>query len=226
MANKIIMCKTCGAEMASSAKACPKCGAKNKKPIYAKWWFYLLLVIIVCGIIGGAGSSGPKKVDSTDKNTNETQTEATDGAENETSPENTEKQSTFRVGDSVEYEKVIVTLNTVTENEGGGLFTPSEGNVFVLFELTIENNSSREMAISSILSFEAYCDDFACNYSLSAKQTSDKNQLDGTVAAGKKMNGVIGYEVPADWKEMELHFAPSVWVSKEFVFAATHEDIQ
>ena len=34
-------------------------------------------------------------------------------------------------------------------------------------------------------------------------EKGDKNQLDGTVAPGKKMNGVIGYEVPADWKELE-----------------------
>jgi len=28
MAAKLIRCKTCGAEMASGAKACPQCGAK------------------------------------------------------------------------------------------------------------------------------------------------------------------------------------------------------
>ena len=28
MANKLITCKTCGAEMASNAKNCPKCGAR------------------------------------------------------------------------------------------------------------------------------------------------------------------------------------------------------
>lgn len=56
MANKLINCKTCGAEMAANAKVCPQCGAKNKKPIFKKWWFWVLIVIIVGGIIGGSGS--------------------------------------------------------------------------------------------------------------------------------------------------------------------------
>ena len=36
MAEKMKKCKACGAEIASSAAVCPKCGAKNKKPIYKK----------------------------------------------------------------------------------------------------------------------------------------------------------------------------------------------
>lgn len=57
MAAKLIKCKTCGAEIAANAKACPQCGAKNKKPIYKKWWFYVLLVLVVA-IIAGSSSSG------------------------------------------------------------------------------------------------------------------------------------------------------------------------
>lgn len=50
---KIIKCKTCGADMASNAKSCPGCGAKNKKPFYAKVWFWVLVLFV----IGAAGSS-------------------------------------------------------------------------------------------------------------------------------------------------------------------------
>ena len=35
--SKMKNCKACGAEIATSAKSCPKCGAKNKKPFYKKW---------------------------------------------------------------------------------------------------------------------------------------------------------------------------------------------
>ena len=31
MSDKMVKCKTCGAEIAKSAKTCPKCGAKQKK---------------------------------------------------------------------------------------------------------------------------------------------------------------------------------------------------
>lgn len=51
MKNKIIKCKSCGADIASSAKHCPSCGAKNKKPIYKRVWFWILMVILLIAII-------------------------------------------------------------------------------------------------------------------------------------------------------------------------------
>ena len=38
--SKMKKCDTCGAEIAESAKRCPACGAKNKKPIYKRVWFW------------------------------------------------------------------------------------------------------------------------------------------------------------------------------------------
>ena len=49
-------------------------------------------------------------------------------------------------------------------------------------------------------------------------EKGNKNQLDGAVAAGKKFNGVIGYEVPTDWKELEVRFTPDFWSGKDIVF--------
>lgn len=66
MANKLINCKTCGAEMAANAKSCPQCGAKNKKPIFKKWWFWVLIVIII-GIIIGSSSGSDDKPSSSSK---------------------------------------------------------------------------------------------------------------------------------------------------------------
>ena len=44
--------QVCKAEIATSAKACPQCGAKNKKPIYTKWWVsFLLYVIKICFVL-------------------------------------------------------------------------------------------------------------------------------------------------------------------------------
>ena len=57
MSNKIKQCKVCGKDIATSAKVCPYCGAKNKKPIYKRWWFILLVVLIVLSIIGSLGET-------------------------------------------------------------------------------------------------------------------------------------------------------------------------
>ena len=67
MSAKFIKCKTCGAEIASKAKSCPQCGAKNKKPFYKKWWFWIILVFV---FVGSAGiGSGDTNTDSTTGNT-------------------------------------------------------------------------------------------------------------------------------------------------------------
>ena len=49
MKEKLKTCPVCGKEMAAGAKACPSCGAKNKKPIYRRWWFWVLVVLVIAG---------------------------------------------------------------------------------------------------------------------------------------------------------------------------------
>ena len=51
-------CKSCNAEIATSAKVCPSCGAKNKKSIFKKWWFWLIIAVVLVGIIAVNGNSG------------------------------------------------------------------------------------------------------------------------------------------------------------------------
>lgn len=58
--NKMTTCKTCGKEMAKSAKVCPSCGAKNKKPIFTRPWFIAIIVVIVIIAIASGGKSGNK----------------------------------------------------------------------------------------------------------------------------------------------------------------------
>lgn len=45
------ICRACGKEMAKNAKACPHCGAKNKKPIFLRGWFIVVVVALVALII-------------------------------------------------------------------------------------------------------------------------------------------------------------------------------
>lgn len=54
--SKMIQCKSCSKEIASNAKACPNCGAKNKKPFYKRGWFIVLVVFVLLYAIGTSGS--------------------------------------------------------------------------------------------------------------------------------------------------------------------------
>ena len=57
MNKKMMICKSCGREIAKSAKACPGCGAKNKKPLFKKWWFWVIVVFALIGSSGGEDAS-------------------------------------------------------------------------------------------------------------------------------------------------------------------------
>ena len=57
--NKLIKCATCGEEIAKSAKTCPKCGSKNKKPFYKKWWVWVIVVIVIVIAASSGGSETP-----------------------------------------------------------------------------------------------------------------------------------------------------------------------
>ena len=127
--------------------------------------------------------------------------------------ENQQKDS-YAVGETAEQNNVSVTLVSATESNGKQFLEPEDGNVFIICEFEIVNDSNKDITISSIMCFEAYCDDYSINQSLTGLQTdeaSGKNQLDGNVAAGKKMNGVIAYEVPADYTNLEITVSPSFW---------------
>ena len=215
MNKKMKPCKTCGHEIAKNAKKCPNCGEPNKKkhPVLT-----ILLVLLVLFIIVGSTGDDDEPVH---VNPTGPASEITSTTPSITSKD---KKATFAPGETAELRGVSTTLVQVTESNGSAYNQPTDGNIFVICEFEIENNSDYEIVVSSMLSFEAYCDDYACTYSLSAiLEKENKNQLDGTVAPGKKFNGVIGFEVPEDWKELEVHFTPDTWSSKDIVFIATND---
>ena len=219
--SKLTNCKACGAQVAKTAKTCPHCGAKVKRghPVLIG----ILAVIILFTVIGAVGGSNePKKVE-TPEQSKSTNIISTKAPEQTTAPKKDEKTA-FLVGETAELGDVQVTLKGVTESTGSAYNKPGDGNVFVICEFDIANNSNGEIAVSSMMSFDAYCDDYACTFSLSAlMEKGSKNQLDGTVAAGKKFSGVVGYEVPADWQELEINFTPDVWSGKDITFIATND---
>lgn len=203
MSNETKKCKHCKTEIPKDAKVCPNCRKKQGGKL--KW---IIIAIVVLAIIGAAfgGSEEPQKADSN---------KASSSKENNKKDEKTK----FTIGETAEMNDVQVTMVNYEESDGSEYNKPAEGNKFVLVNFEITNNSDSELAVSSIASFEAYADDYALNYSMGALlEKKDATQLDGTVAAGKKMNGWIGYEVPADWKNVEIHFTDNVWSSNKFEF--------
>lgn len=212
---KMTKCKECGKPYAAAVKACPYCGGKNplkKSPFKVILSIFAVFILIgVVGTILGGGDDGGSPKKTGDVKTDQKQSK--DGGSSKEA-----EKTTFGVGEQVSLNDVFVTMNSVTESSGSQFNKPSDGNTFILCEFSIENNSQKDLGISSIMCFEAYVDDYSTSMDLSALLDSDKNQLDGTVAAGKKMNGVIGYEAPSDWSEIEIRFTPDFWSGKDITF--------
>ena len=131
----------------------------------------------------------------------------------------TGKATTYTQGETATIDGVKITLNSVTENQGGEFLKPASGNVFLVLDFTIENGSNNELAVSSMVSFEAYVDDTKSTISVEAMTSVEgKSQLDGTVATGKKISGVIGYEAPSSWSKVEVTFKPGLLDTKKVTF--------
>lgn len=196
MARKLIKCKHCGAEIAKSAKTCPHCGGKNVNTFATALGCLAIIFLTFVLIVAILGSS---------------------------SEEPTIEKTIFGVGERVELDNIAVTLVDVSTNTGGNYMTPEQGKEFVTCEFEIENNSGKTIGVSSLISFAAYFDEYSTPMSLTAMLSTNQQQLDGEIADGKKMNGVIGYEVSPEWKKVEIHFAADFWHGREFKFIASND---
>ena len=195
---KIIQCKACSKEIASNAKSCPGCGAKNSKPFYKKIWFWIVAVIIVAGI-GGAGSDEPKVVSEGDESTIET---------SQIQQNNTSKVKTFKIGDVIELNDFRITVNGIRTSNGSQFIKPSEGNEYLYVDATVENISNEEQTVSSVMMFKVVDQD---GRTMNQSIVDDANgQLDGTVGAGRKISGEYVVEVPTGATGLELQFDSSL----------------
>lgn len=142
----------------------------------------------------------------------------------EASESEAEEKSEYGVGETATINDVDITLVGAVESAGDDFFTPAEGNKFEILEFEIANNSDEEVAVSSIMCFEAYCDDYSIDVSYDgelAPEAEGKSTLDGTVAAEKKMNGIIAYEVPADFERLEVDVNLDVCSDEAVKFVVT-----
>ena len=123
----------------------------------------------------------------------------------------TPQKETFGLNEAAVFKDLKFTATALEESRGADFFEPESGNVFVGVQFTIENISSEEQSVSSLLLFDGYVDDIKCSYSLSAGMAFG-DSLDGSLAPGKKLVGYYALEVPEGWQKLELD-VQSNWLS-------------
>lgn len=217
---KTKLCKYCKSEIPADAKVCPNC-KKRQRPGGCLIAVIVVVVLVILLAVAGSGSTQDAAPQATAE---PSQPAASSPSETDAASQEAQTETTYGVGDTAESDGVEVTLVSAEENTGADYITPADGSVFVALEFEIVNNSQQDISVSSLASFEAYCDDYSVSQSLTgATLYDDKGTLDGSVAAGKRLSGAIVYEVPADWQQLEVAFAPSVWVDRSVTFTVTNE---
>lgn len=196
---------------------------EQKKKSKLKW---IIIVIVVIAVIGAIASNGSDD----DVHQVKNQSNSSQGAKSKDSQDNKEeptKKTEFTVGDTAEYKDIQVSLKDVITSKGDDLLSkPEDGNEYAICVFEIINNSDSDINISSVACFEAYCDDTSMNQDilgLQAPEAKKYNQLDGDIAAGKKMKGAIVYQVPSNWKEIEINVSPGFWSAKDIKFIAKNK---
>lgn len=206
MASSLILCKTCKKEMAKSAKVCPNCGAKNKKPLFTRWWFIVIVVIVLFSIIGAANGNNNKAALSTTTVAGAgITTAAVVDSTSATTVAATEQS--FKIGDAVEYKGIRLTVLKVENSEGSKYNKPDTGNVFLHIYLKIENIGDEKLSVSPLDYKLQTSNGQLLSYDLMATIDVEKNQLASLeLMKGGSVEGIVGFTAPVGDTGLILHY--------------------
>ena len=225
MAAKMKKCKHCGAEIAKSAKICPKCGGKNKKS--ALPLIIVLIVLILLLVIAGGGSgdsnkssTGASKIGTVGSSTasqeetgSETDNEDTGSKSDTTEKTDVEIKDDYYVGDILSAKGMEMTYVASGEFTSSNQFSqPADGNKFIFIELFAENKSDSDMSIS-MFSFEAYADGYAID-----RYYGGDEDLSASLSPGRTTSGRVYFEVPENAGEIEVEYEVDWLSSKKIRF--------
>lgn len=201
------ICKHCKTEIAYDAKVCPQCRKKQKGgcfPVVAG----IIVLFLIVGLFGDGDDSAPS--DSNPQNVGTVEND------NSTDNKNEKVDNEFAVGEIVETSSLKISFLSSSEYETDNEFMqPEEGFTYWRTEFEIENISDTDQAISSMMSWECYADD----YSMEQSWVGD-DVIDATLSPGKKVKGAMYFVVPVDAEEIIVEFETNFWSETKVVFVA------
>ncbi len=193
---KLKNCKTCGNQVAKSAKRCPHCGEKLKMGIFMKGLIglgILILLGIVASLGGGEDSAEPATTTTTSTNDNEEKNKEEINEEQPLSNEGISSDVTIKV------------LGVETLSEVGGEFTKETAQgVFKVVTISLTNGQKDAITVdaNSFKLVDSQGREFT--YSSSAQISMDVEEDNGSDFFLKQLNpgltqeGKIVFDVPAD----------------------------
>ncbi|MBC2725187.1 DUF4352 domain-containing protein [Desulfosporosinus sp.] len=126
------------------------------------------------------------------------------------------QQKSYVMGEEFKLGTLQYKINSIRTSDGNGhLFkSPRSGNTFLLVDLTIENQGNVDIEVRSKIGFKLKdLEGKKQKVSLGAN-LAVKEAINGTIKAGGKMTGELGYEVSKSARSFELTVIPDPLSSK------------
>jgi len=170
----MVPCKVCGTMVSKSAKKCPGCGTKIKKPFYKKWWVWAITAVVLIAAVSGGGRSKKEITDveggeggSQKEIVSQKDTETVSESEKEPETEAVSTETTVQEQVLLDHEGIVITAKGYETD----LIWGDKLNIL------IENNSDKSVGIG--------CSALIVNNYMISDLFSE------TVAAEKKVNTSI-----------------------------------
>ena len=183
------------------------------RKVFAKFYVGILVVLGLYVFFGSLIGVGIRKVVGEKKESTKVveaiQTEVEEPTKEEVvETPVVEEEVTFTLGDTVINEDYTVTLESariITDYDEYN--TPNENCEFLELCFVVENKADDELFVYDY-KLETYVDDFVveANDNVDAILASGEELLSATLASGKKVRGVLCYELSKDWSELEIIF--------------------
>ena len=132
-----------------------------------------------------------------------------------------DESTTYAPGDTAVLDDYDIKLTNVMASNGGSQYKPENGNIYIILEFDITNKTDEQVFISSMMCFSPIVDDITYTISVEADAVamfSGKMQFDAAIDPGKTQSGIVGYEIPEDWKEFKITVRPDFYSSDKAIF--------
>ena len=201
---KLKPCKTCGKDVAKSAKKCPHCGQKLKMGFFMKALIGIAALIVIAIIANLGGGKDSAKPASTAANSSDT-------AKSSDSKQVAKKEDKPLSNQGVSSDVTIKVTGVEAKTEVGNEYSKEKAQgVFKIVSVAITNNQKDAITLDAN-SFKLV-DDQGREFSYSTNGQTALSMTDDTVAdfflkqlnPGLTQNGKIVFDIPADAKGLVL----------------------
>ena len=116
-------------------------------------------------------------------------------------------QQIYKIGDVITMGTTTLTVGGIEFSQGQEYSEPAEGYEFLVVDLTLENKGSQAITVSSLMQMAVKdADHYQYSVDLFASMLLGQGSPDGEIAAGEKLRGQVGFQVPKDATKLMFVF--------------------